>query len=140
MELFLNFLWVMIAVVALSVWRVCWVQDRSARRDPVQEWAAVICSLVFLFFAVSLSDDLHANLILFDESASGRRQSTVVAGAHPLPPSGKTGARSGAGVLPRLASIQLACGIVDVVPFEQAFVTFLESDLRSGRAPPVSSL
>jgi hypothetical protein len=140
MELFLNFLWVLIAVFALSVWRVCWAKDRSARRDPVQEWAAVICSLVFVFFAVSLSDDLHANLILFDESASGRRQSAVVASTHPLPHSGKTGAGISVGVLPCLASFHLACGVVDVALLQWASTTLLESDLHPGRAPPVSSL
>ena len=63
MELFLNFLWALIALVALGVWRACWMREqRSQRRDPVREWAAVVCALVLLFFAVSLSDDLHTSL------------------------------------------------------------------------------
>ena len=136
MELFLNFLWVLIAVFALSVWRVCRAQDPSARRHPVQEWAAVICCLVFLFFAVSLSDDLHANLILFDECAGGRRHSALALGVHSSPHAGRVGAGLSVGVLPRLVSFQLAHHVVDVLRLKQLSVTLFENDLRPGRAPP----
>jgi hypothetical protein len=71
MESFLNFLWVLIAVFGLSVWRVCWTPARSRRREPLYEWTAVIAALIFLFFAVSHSD------------ASGRRQIVALPGAHP---------------------------------------------------------
>ncbi len=63
------------ALAGLGVWRACWMpQHRVRRRDPVREWAAVVCALVLLFFAVSLSDDLHASLALLEESAAAYRR------------------------------------------------------------------
>jgi hypothetical protein len=78
MESFLNFLWVLMALGALGMWRACWMREHPVRRrDPVREWAAVVCALVLLFFAVSLSDDLHASLALLGESAGNRRHAAV---------------------------------------------------------------
>ncbi len=78
MELFLNILWVMIALGALGVWRIVWKrQPREFSRTPLQQWTAIACALVFVFFAVSLSDDLQAATILADDCASGRHHSLV---------------------------------------------------------------
>ena len=78
MELSLNILWVMIALGALGVWRIVWSRElRRSRRKPLQEWTAFACALVFVFFAVSLSDDLQAATILADDCASGRHHSVV---------------------------------------------------------------
>src|SRR5271154_2971452 len=88
METFLNILWLLIAVGVLAVWRTQWVhqheQQARARRNPSQEWTAVGCALVLLFFAVSLTDDLHFEMVLFDECATGRR-STVGSCSHDAP-------------------------------------------------------
>jgi len=85
METFLNGLWLFIATGVIAVWRTYWVrqrrQHRHARRNPAQEWTAVGCALVLLFFAVSLTDDLHFEIVLFDECATGRR-STVGTCSH----------------------------------------------------------
>jgi hypothetical protein len=83
MELFLNILWVMIALGALGVWRIVWSRQppRSSRR-PLQEWTAFACALVFVFFAVSLSDDLQAATILADDCASGRHHSMIWSCGH----------------------------------------------------------
>lgn len=76
MELFLNILWVLIALTALAVWRCQWKrQERGFVRKPWQQWTALACVLIFLFFAVSLSDDLHAAAMLADDCAAGRHHS-----------------------------------------------------------------
>ena len=55
MEAFLNSPWVLIAAVALGIWRTRWQHEqRQSRRDPLREWTAIGCALVLLFFAVSL--------------------------------------------------------------------------------------
>jgi hypothetical protein len=83
MELFLNILWVMIALGALGVWRIVWSRQlRRSPRKPLQEWTAFACALVFVFFAVSLSDDLQAATILADDYASGRHHSMVWSCGH----------------------------------------------------------
>jgi hypothetical protein len=78
MELVLNILWVLIALAAFGLWRIVWRnQARHSERRPLEEWTAFTCVLVFLFFAVSLSDDLHASAILSDD-CGGRRHSLVL--------------------------------------------------------------
>jgi len=140
MELFLNFLWVLIAVFGLSVWRVCWVPGRSGRREPLHEWTAAVAALVFLFFAVSLSDDLHSNLVLFEESASGRRQAVVLASVHSAHPGVKDVSASSLAVLPRVTWVHPLYRISYLAPFQQSFLSLSRTDLRFGRAPPVTSL
>jgi hypothetical protein len=47
MESFLNFLWVLIAAVALGFWRMRWQpEQRQARRNSLREWTAMGCALV----------------------------------------------------------------------------------------------
>jgi hypothetical protein len=76
MELFLNILWLVIALGALAVWRFRWKRQacRMARK-PWQQWTAFAVVLIFVFFAVSLSDDLHAEAILADDCARSRHHS-----------------------------------------------------------------
>ncbi len=136
MELFLNFLWVLIAVFGLSAWRVCWAPARTGPREPVKEWTAFVAALVFLFFAVSLTDDLHSNLVLFEESASGRRQASIFAIAHPSPERAKDVPASWVAIFPRLASSHQSYSIGHVGPFKQTSISLMGSDLRFGRAPP----
>jgi hypothetical protein len=82
METFLNILWLLIAAGVLALWRTRWAhqhrQPGYTRRNPSQEWTAVGCALVLLFFAVSLTDDLHFEIVLFDECATGRRSAVGI--------------------------------------------------------------
>jgi len=87
MESFLNLLWVAIAAVAFGFWRTRWLHDRSEpRRDPLREWTAFACALVLLFFVVSLTDDLHSELVIFDECSASRRHSLALVRPHDGPP------------------------------------------------------
>jgi hypothetical protein len=137
MELFLNFLWVLIAVFGLSVWRVCWAPGRSGRREPLHEWTAIVAALVFLFFAVSLTDDLHSDLVLFEESVGGRRQNVTLACANSVPERVREmpGSAS-AGAVVGLAWFDRIRTIGYLSPFQQTSTSLLDSDLPFGRAPP----
>jgi hypothetical protein len=139
MESFLNFLWVLMAVAALGVWRACWMpEDRARRRDPVREWAAVVCALVLLFFAVSLSDDLHASLALLEESAGNRRHSAVW-NAHPSPDTGRATVQ--APVLPtRALFVPLLSDFISLRLTDVERTVVMESDPQFGRAPPYHRL
>ena len=82
-ETLLNLLWVFIAVAAVVTWRVRWARERPVdRRNGFREWTALACSLVLLFFAVSLSDDLHEEVILSDLTSVGRKQAICFARSH----------------------------------------------------------
>jgi hypothetical protein len=77
MELFLNLLWVTLVAVITAVWRTRWAREgRSFHYRPVQQWIALGCTFLFLFFYVSLTDDLHSEIILAD--GAGRRHSAVL--------------------------------------------------------------
>jgi hypothetical protein len=86
MESFLNLLWVGIAAAGFCFWRTRWLhQRRDHRREPLQEWTAFACALVLLFFAVSLTDDLHSELMIFDECSTNWRHSLGIAHSHDMP-------------------------------------------------------
>jgi hypothetical protein len=141
MELFLNFLWVLIALGALVVWRASWArQARLANCDWLQEWTAFACALVFLFYAVSLSDDLHSDLVLFDEGSGGRRSLTVWTCARQSPGDAKVVPSSGAAILPRVPLFDPLRVVASITPFTRGLSSPLPNDLSSGRAPPASSL
>lgn len=137
MESLLNILWVLIAVAALSVWRLRWIhEERPARRKPAQEWTAMGCALVLLFFAVSLTDDLHSEILLYDECASGRRHSLLCAYGHSAAHGANSVRSAAVARLPRTVAFEAPrlgdWTVTQKVEHEKA-VTF---DLAFGRAPP----
>ena len=104
-EILLNLLWLVIATVLVVTWRVRWSQQRRlTRRSRSQEWIALACSLVLLFFAVSLSDDLREEVILFDASSFGRKQASCIASVHSSNQAQKLTSTPGWAVLPCLSA------------------------------------
>jgi len=83
MELLLNVVWMLTTLAFLIVWRFRWIpQKGNSLRNCLQEFAAIVCTLVILFFAISLSDDLRADAILSDDCLVGRRHSISVNSRH----------------------------------------------------------
>jgi hypothetical protein len=138
MELFLNLLWLLIAAGAIGVWRTRWVREKPrSRRGSLLEWTAMGCALVLLFFAVSLTDDLHAEAMLLDECAASRRHS--ISGHQPLQAK-RVVPESGPAILPRITTIdppQLISSIVFVPLYPRPVFT---PDLSCSRAPPTAVL
>jgi hypothetical protein len=138
MELILNIVWALIAVCGLYVWRVHWArQEACTRRTALQQWTAFTCGLVLLFFAVSLTDDLHSEIVLFDECASGRRYSAVGNCAHAAPDAAKIPALCGVGILPRTSAPEQLTAISKVSTVPYGSPSFLRLHDFSGRAPPL---
>lgn len=144
MELFLNILWVLVALGVLGAWRVRWVRhDGDKRHHPLTEWTAIGSALVLLFFAISLSDDLHQDVVLFSESSTSRRHSvTQVSGPDSPDHRGVTsfGTRLGLAALPRIAPRASLALFAQVAPPRDVPVPLSQSPLFSGRAPPSLSL
>jgi hypothetical protein len=138
MESFLNILWLLIAVAAFGVWQLCLVrQKRQEGREPLKEWTAVACMLVFLFFAVSLTDDLHSDLIVLDECSAGRR---TYAHAHACGHSVKVTHGEVTAILPPKVSMDLPllAGPTTLAAPLEARERSLE--IPTGRSPPERSL
>ena len=139
MELVLNILWLLIALGGVSVWRMRWAQQaRSRRHEPWHEWTAFVCALVLLFFVVSLTDDLHAELIVLEECCASRRHVNCLHSAHDSrqPDHFPTG--------PVVAIIAASAHSTDFA-FEPLFVSAPnslcvspEQKSHSGRAPPIA--
>jgi hypothetical protein len=138
MELFLNCLWALIGVFIMCLWRTRWMrQRRDGRREPLREWTAIACALVLLFFAVSLSDDLHAEVMLSDDCFTGRRHSSCMhASLHPAK-SARTLASFVVTGIPAIESLSI---VGRVANFQPLSVRFVYCNERPGRAPPLLSL
>ncbi|MGA8307854.1 MAG: hypothetical protein WB723_19415 [Candidatus Acidiferrales bacterium] len=138
MELFLNLLWLLIAAGAVGVWRTRWQRQKlPSRRDSFREWTAMGCALVLLFFAVSLTDDLHTAAMLLDECSASRRHSIC---GHHSEQSKQIVKETGPAILPWIASIEFPltylCG-VSVGSYE---VKFFVQGFAEGSAPPAAPL
>ena len=137
MESFLNILWVAMALVALGVWRTIWLHERrEARRDPLREWTAFACALVLLFFAVSLTDDLHSELIIFDECSASSRHASGLVGAHDTSGKTKVMAACSAAILPAALLAPSSHRLEMIVPVPEISGFQLVAYATSGRAPP----
>jgi hypothetical protein len=137
MELLLNILWLLIALGALGVWRLSWKrQERRLRSKPLQEWTAFVCALVFVFFAVSLSDDLHAEAILADDCARGRHHALVWNCGHALQQTAVSVHASPA-VLPHVSRSAPVRVFARILPADFMFATAGHTGLFGSRAPPV---
>jgi hypothetical protein len=137
MELFLNLLWVAIAAVAFGFWRTRWLRQRPEnRRNPLREWTAFACALVLLFFAVSLTDDLHSELMVFDECCASRRHSFVLVCPHHSPQDGLFKQHSGPGLLPVVASFDTLQRLGTIGAPARLACALFTAHFAPGRAPP----
>lgn len=137
MESFLNILWVAIALGALAVWRLRWVRERDcARRDSLQEWTAFGCVIVLLFFAVSMSDDLHSEIVVLEESFSTRRHALVLTSFHHTAPDAKTPVFSFVAVLPARVSFDPIAINSLMFPANNEPFLGVSRDASRGRSPP----
>ena len=141
MELFLNILWVLITLAGVAVWRTRWMRQTRLRRHAAwREWTAFVCAMVLLFFVVSLTDDLHAELMLLEECSNTRRHATcLVCPHHPSASDGGGAAHAWAIVQsgPHVESLAIALLAVPTVEERE-----LQSNVNrpADRAPPAPAL
>jgi hypothetical protein len=139
MELFLNVLWAVIAAVGLCLWRMFWVrQPRERQHAWWRQWSAFVCALVLLFFMVSLTDDLHSELIIFEECSAGRRHATCLVCLHHAQQDHATGTPSADLTTPNFVHSLVQTGSVG--PENESSLAFFHAELVSDRAPPPVSL
>jgi hypothetical protein len=141
MELFLNIVWVVVAAGVLGAWRVHWIPQRKRTfLRSLWEWTAVSVALVLLFFAVSMTDDLHSEMIVFEECATSRRDLPSVAGAHPALHPGAVLHGDCAGIAPQVSLSEPLFALDSVQPPAEFCASLPHCDPPSDRAPPVSFL
>jgi hypothetical protein len=141
MELLLNILWLLIAVGLLGTWRMSWVhQRRRSARHSLQEWSAVSLALVLLFFAVSMTDDLHSEIVALEECSTSKRELVCSANVHALPQSGTALHASSWAIVPPVPFVGPSGSLQKLELATQISLPILPSSHASGRSPPVSLL
>jgi hypothetical protein len=139
-ELTLNLVWLCVAIVGLRLlWGSLSHADAQSDRSP-SHWRKIVamsCTLVILFFVISMTDDLHDQEILVEENKSSRILSGMDASSPAAP----------GPVVPLvfLLFFALVCVVPAVPaarrliePSEVLFMAAIDNDRLCGRAPPAS--
>jgi hypothetical protein len=72
-EAILNLAWLVVTVAGVCLWRFRWkVSRRKTEHRPWLEATAMVCILALLFPVISLTDDLHPEVIPVDAASSKR--------------------------------------------------------------------
>ncbi|MFZ0885125.1 MAG: hypothetical protein WAN14_17110 [Candidatus Acidiferrales bacterium] len=139
MELLLNIFWFLITVAGVVLWRTRWThQSRIRSHATWREWTAFVCAMVMLFFVVSLTDDLHAELMLIEECSGSRRHASCIACPHHSSPP-KTSTTSHGSIVPLSGAISPSFVFISsLLSYSASFPLRLNSRLLSGRAPPAA--
>jgi hypothetical protein len=76
LELFLNLVWLLTAAGSFVWWRRRFIspgpERRQARRNRVRA-LALLCALAVYFPVISVSDDLHVQIAVIEDSSGSRR-------------------------------------------------------------------
>jgi hypothetical protein len=140
METFLNLVWLLLVVVGLCVWQRHWVRQRSAlRRNPLQEWTAFACVMVLMFYVVSMTDDLHPEILLADGCSTGRRTALMRPPAHQPSAKRHCPSPSSVAILPRADLDARLNSAGAIAPSEQVATLLYSVDRSIARAPPLAS-
>jgi hypothetical protein len=134
MELFLNILWFVIATLGLCVWRVRWAHQ-PREHSPWRQGTAFASALVLLFFMVSLTDDLHSELVYFEECTANRRHTVCLACTHEAPQKHVAGTSRAALVIPNFLLVLSPIG--SITPTRESLLDVSRVGVASGRSPPV---
>lgn len=138
MELTLNLVWICVAIAGILVQMVMLFRASAASEHPGRKCRKIIamaCTLVILFFVISMTDDLHDQALLLEE----RKSSGTAAGT-------KISARLSSDRLtsidfllffpPAASSASLSTVGRLFEPSEFLFAGAIERESLSGRAPP----
>ncbi len=102
METILNLVWLGVALASTALWFLRWsLCKRKATVRIRAEIIAMGCAILLLFPVISLTDDLHPEILAVD-AVSGKRNgvSLVARSARPHEPAPKAGIHAQTGVLP----------------------------------------
>jgi hypothetical protein len=86
METLLNLLWLTVALVLIGLWRFRWLSSRrNPRASVLPEIVAIGCAISLLLPAISLTDDLHPEIVAVDAASGKRNSCLLVSGAMRTP-------------------------------------------------------
>ncbi len=135
MELSLNLFWLLLVVVSMVVWQRHGLLLRRPRRARGSRHGLIAlgCVLVLLFPVISITDDLHAEQAILEDSNPSKRAVRHSAGNHPSSSLGKIAHATLPGILP--APVSEGIWIL-VLPSKARLASSASAVLCAGRAPP----
>jgi hypothetical protein len=137
MEALLNLAWLVIAIATVCIFRGVW---RKRKATTLLEWVALGTFLFLLFPVISLTDDLHPELVLA-EGATSRKHFLLTSARGPASQSHAAG--PGGSHPAVIWSRQFPVPMAEFAPFFDPGARTAPSApprLASGRSPPHDSL
>ena len=137
METILNLVWLGVTLAALWMWRFRWAASRQdSHRNVRQETIAIVCLLALLFPVISLTDDLHPDIVPADTVSSKRMHCLLVAHAvHGGSAKSHSGTQSSFALLSKFPS-EVYLVSAAVLQSIQVSSSIAFSFSGSGRSPP----
>lgn len=137
-ETFTNVLWLTTAILLVGLWRMRWSKSRpAARADFPSEVIALVCLISLLFPIISMSDDLHPEIVAMEDVVSGKRNLAVVLAniqhVRKMPEVPRI--HSSAAILPGTAPLTLLTGFTLVLCWAIPACSSVPAT-RLGRSPP----
>jgi hypothetical protein len=137
METILNLIWLAITLAAIWLWRFRWTVSRqNPRHSKRMEAVAMVCVLALLFPVISLTDDLHPEILVMD-AASGKRNACLLATNAPHVGASTIGSRAhwALGIIPR-PSASVGSAVEEILLLSKLNDPVSSARTSRGRAPP----
>ncbi len=135
MEILLNTFWLFVAIGAFLFWRSGKYRSTlRSRRTTAIGILALACALILLFPVISLTDDLHAEMTVMEDSSGAVMKARALSQGDGR--SGKFLFHTLVAPSFRSFSVQLVV-ISQVIPSEICLDRLIPIQLSKGRAPPV---
>jgi hypothetical protein len=139
MEQFLNFFWLAITLVTTVTWRMGWLREQRGSHHPsLQEAVRLGCAFLLLFFTISMTDDLHAEMVLIE--GGDQRHSVVLHCADQPSHAGTVAWGTCVAILPTRVVLEPKLTSSELSPVVEECRSTLEEPLPPDRSPPASSL
>ena len=110
METLLNLAWLAVALGLIGLWKFRWLRSRRNPNSRIlPETIAIACAISLLLPAISLTDDLHPEIVAVDAAAGKRNKISLAAPTSRTDEAArKSGFHSVTALLPlRLAEVEL---------------------------------
>ena len=137
METILNLAWLAVTFAAIWLWRFRWNPSRrELHHNPRNEAIAIVCFIALSFPVISLTDDLHPEILVADAASSKRNSCLMMSAAHHAASvSSASAAHTAVGILPSgFAPVQLSAAKLLEVSIR--FITSFAAVSSAGRSPP----
>jgi hypothetical protein len=139
MEQFLNLFWFAVVLVTTLMWCMVSVrQQRGSHHRPLQEAARLACTLLLLFFTISMTDDLNFEVVFIE---GGDQRDSIVLTSHDQPSSGATAAWAPCIAILSDRQVLESCRLFhEITSVAVECRSIIEESLPPDRSPPTPSL